>query len=177
MADRDRERDDVIIDHPNREKSGSKITKFIVFLLLVASAALLVIATVGGWEKLQGAKLVQIAYVFIYLLLAFFVLRWSRGVLPLAAALAIILLIFAAVSVPGWYARNKQGFEETALPPEALALICLILIPVQVLLIAFAMRGFQQAWNVEVERPRDGHDEHDERRDRGDGVGAVAAPA
>ena len=29
-----------------------------------------------------------------------------------------------------------------------------LVVPVQVLLIAFAMRGFQQAWNVEVERPR-----------------------
>jgi len=26
-------------------------------------------------------------------------------------------------------------------------------VPLQLLLIAFAMRGFQQAWNVEVERP------------------------
>jgi len=31
-----------------------------------------------------------------------------------------------------------------------------ILVPVQLLLIAFAMRGFQQAWNVEVERPMSG---------------------
>jgi len=28
-----------------------------------------------------------------------------------------------------------------------------LLIPLQLLLIGFAMRGFQQAWNVEVERP------------------------
>jgi hypothetical protein len=28
-------------------------------------------------------------------------------------------------------------------------------VPVQLLLIAFAMRGFQQAWNVEVERSSD----------------------
>jgi hypothetical protein len=27
----------------------------------------------------------------------------------------------------------------------------LILVPVQLLLVAFAMRGFQQQWNVEVE--------------------------
>jgi hypothetical protein len=30
-----------------------------------------------------------------------------------------------------------------------------LLVPIQILLIAFAMRGFQQAWNVEVERTRD----------------------
>jgi hypothetical protein len=29
-------------------------------------------------------------------------------------------------------------------------------VPVQIFLIAFAMRGFQQAWNVEVERYPDG---------------------
>ena len=32
------------------------------------------------------------------------------------------------------------------------------MVPLQVLLIAFAMRGFRQAWNVEVERPADDHD-------------------
>jgi len=176
MPVRDDERDDLIIDHPNREKTSSKVTKFIVTLLLVASAGLLLVATVGGWEKLQGAKLVQIAYILIYLLLAFFVLRWSRGVLPLAAALAIILLIFAAVSVPGWLARNKDGFEPTALPAEVLALICAIIIVVQVLLILGAMRGFQQAWNVEVERAPD-EPRHDERDEHGGRPGAVAAPA
>jgi hypothetical protein len=33
--------------------------------------------------------------------------------------------------------------------------VTLLLIPVQLLLIAFAMRGFQQNWNVEIERPVD----------------------
>jgi len=36
--------------------------------------------------------------------------------------------------------------------------LTLILVPVQVLLLAFAMRGFAQKWNVEVERRRDGDD-------------------
>ena len=31
-----------------------------------------------------------------------------------------------------------------------------MIVPVQIFLIAFAMRGFQQAWNVEVERYPDG---------------------
>ena len=181
MADRDRERDDVIIEHPNREKAGSKATKAVVILLLLASAGLLLVATVGGWEKLAGAKPVQIAYILIYLVLAFFVARWSRGVLPLASALAIILLIFAAVSAPGWYDRGKDGFAETLLPAEIIALLCLILVPVQILLIAFAARGFQQAWNVEVERApgdrRDRGDRGGRDDDRDENVGAVAAPA
>ena len=153
---KDRDRDDLIIEHPNREKAGSKATKAIVILLLLVSTGLLVVATVGGWEKLAGAKPVQIAYIILYLVFAFFVARWSRGVLPVASALAIILLIFAAVSAPGWYDRGKDGFEPTLLPAELIALLCLVLVPLQVLLIAFAARGFQQAWNVEVERPADG---------------------
>ena len=32
-----------------------------------------------------------------------------------------------------------------------LGLLTIIIVPVQLLLIAFAMRGFQQQWNVEVE--------------------------
>jgi hypothetical protein len=38
-------------------------------------------------------------------------------------------------------------------------------------LIAFSMRGFQQAWNVEVERTRDERDDYD----RGGGRPAPAA--
>jgi hypothetical protein len=36
-----------------------------------------------------------------------------------------------------------------------LGLITLLIAPVQVLLILFAMRGFSQGWNVEVETPID----------------------
>jgi len=84
--------------------------------------------------------------------IAFYVARWNRGVLPVAAALAIVLLIFAAVAGPGWFDRDKTGFEDPALDSGLLGLITLLIVPVQLLLIAFAMRGFQQEWNVEVER-------------------------
>ena len=87
--------------------------------------------------------------------MAFLVMRWNRGVLPLAAALAIVLLIFAAVSGPAWFDRDKAGLTDPALDEDILGLLSLILVPVQILLIAFAMRGFQQAWNVEVERSTD----------------------
>jgi hypothetical protein len=88
--------------------------------------------------------------------MAYFVLRWNRGVLPVAAALAIILLIFAAVAGPSWFDRDKTGFTEPTLNEDVLGLITFIIVPVQIFLIAFAMRGFQQAWNVEVERYPDG---------------------
>ena len=150
------EPDDVVIEHPNREKAASKATKAVVILLLLVSAALMVIVTIGGWSALEGAKIVQVAYIIIYLLMAFYVARWNRGVLPVAAALAIILLIFAAVATPEWFDRNKSGFAEPAINSDTLGLITALLVPVQVLLIAFAMRGFSQAWNVEVERRPDG---------------------
>ena len=38
-----------------------------------------------------------------------------------------------------------------------LGLLTLIIVPVQLLLLAFAMRGFSQKWNVEVERHVDDH--------------------
>jgi lysylphosphatidylglycerol synthetase-like protein (DUF2156 family) len=144
----------VRIEHPNRRKAASKVTRAIVVLLLVVSAALVLIVTVGGWDALQGAKALQIAYIVVYLVIAFFVLRWSRGVLPLAAALAIVLLIFAAVAAPAWFDRDKPGFADPALDEGVLGLVTALIVPVQLLLIAFAMSGFRQAWNVEVE-----HDE------------------
>ena len=156
MAENDDD-DDTYIDRPNRRKASSKATKAIVALLLVVSAAIMIIITLGGWGTIEGAKALQIAYILIYLLMAFLVMRWNRGVLPLAAALAIVLLIFAAVSGPAWFDRDKDGLADPTLDEDILGLLSLILVPVQILLIAFAMRGFQQAWNVEVERSSDEH--------------------
>jgi hypothetical protein len=162
----------VRIEHPNREKAASKITRVIVVLLLLISALLVAVVTVGGWDVLQGAKALQIAYIVVYVAIAFFVLRWSRGVLPLAAALAIVLLIFAAVAAPAWFDRDQPGFTDPAIDEGILGLITALLVPVQLLLIAFAMSGFRQAWNVEVERPEG--EPAPERPGRG---GAAAAPA
>ena len=145
----------VRIERPNRKKASSKVTRVIVFLLLLISAALVAIISYGGWDTLAGAKALQIAFIVVYLVLAVFVLRWSRGVLPLAAALAVILLIFAAVSAPEWFDRDQEGFTDPTLDEGVLGLLTALLVPVQLLLIAFAMSGFRQAWNVEIEH----HDE------------------
>jgi len=147
--------DEVRIEHPNREKAASRATKAVVILLLLVSAGLVAIVTIGGWDALEGAKAVQIAYIVVYLVIAFYVGRWKRGVLPVAAALAIVLLIFALVSAPGWFDRDRTGFEDPALDSGLLGLVTVLIVPVQVLLIAFAMRGFSQEWNVEVERRTD----------------------
>ena len=146
---------DVAIEHPNREKASSKATRAVVVLLLLASAFLMVVISIGAWDVLVGAKALQVIYILLYVGIAVMVVRWSRGVLPVAAALAIVLLIFALVSVPGWFERDKDGFTDPSIPSDVVGLITALIVPVQVLLIAFAMRGFHQAWNVEVERPAD----------------------
>ena len=145
--------DEVVIEHPNRERAASKLTRVVVVLLLLATAFLMIVISVGAWDVLVGAKALQVIYILLYVLIAFFVARWSRGVLPVAAALGMILMIFALVSVPGWFARAQDGFTDPAIPSNVVGLLTAIIVPLQLLLIAFAMRGFRQAWNVEVERP------------------------
>jgi hypothetical protein len=143
------------IEHPNRKTASSKITRLLVIVLLLVSAGLMVVISLGGWDAIAGAKPLQVAFILLYLVLGYFVARWSRGVLPLIAALAIVLLIFAAVSAPAWFDRSHTGFTDPALPSEVLGLITALLVPVQLLLIAASMSGFRQAWNVEVEHGPD----------------------
>jgi FtsH-binding integral membrane protein len=162
---------DTYLDRPNRRKASSKVTKAIVAILLLVSAAIMLIIWLGGKDALEGAIPLHLIYIVLYMAMAFLVMRWNRGVLPLAAALAIVLLIFAAVSGPAWFDRDKAGFTDPALGADLLGLLSLILVPLQILLIAFAMRGFSQAWNVEVERTRD-----DGEYDPG-GSGHTPAPA
>ena len=142
----------VIITHPNRGKPVVQATRATVIVLLLASAALVLIVTVGGWSVMQSAIPVQIAYVLAYLTLAFFAWRWNRGVLPVSAVLAVLLLIFALAAGPGWFARDQSGFAQPELGAGLLGVLTLLIVPLQMLLVAFAMRGFQQGWNVELER-------------------------
>ena len=141
---------------PNREKPESVTTKFVIVLLLLISAAVAGIVTITGFSLLQGGVgmgIVCIIYVLLYVLFAFMVARWSRGVLPVAAAFAILLAIFCAVGANSWFARDKSGFDSALIPVPLIGLFVLILIPLQVLLIAIAMIGFNQEWHVEEERP------------------------
>jgi uncharacterized membrane protein len=143
----------VVVTHPNREKAVVQATRATVILLLLISAGLVLVVTVSGWNVLESAVAIQIAYVVIYLTLAFFAARWNRGVLPVAAVLAVLLLIFALVAGPGWFNRDKAGFASPDyLNAGLLGVLTLLIVPVQMLLVAFAMRGFSQGWNVELER-------------------------
>jgi len=143
---------------PNREKSQSKSTKAIIAFVLLVSAALLIVITLGGWERLQSSSvgLMTLMWAGLYVLFAFLVLRWNRGILPVASAMAVVMIIFAAVAAGGWFARAKDGLSSPALPEELLGLLTIIVIPLSVLLLAVAMVGFNQAWNVEEERPTGG---------------------
>src|SRR3954466_11725094 len=164
----DQSSDDLVIYHPNREKGGSKATKAGTILLLLATAALTAIITIGGWATLEGAQVISIFFIIVFLLIAFFVARWNRGVLPLASAFAIVLLVFAAIAAQGWFDRDSPGFDNPGLPPSLIGLLTLILIPVSVVLIIFAMRGFAQKWNVEIEMTQD---EYNRRRRSSNGNG------
>ena len=99
--------------------------------------------------------MVSVAYGIIYLTIAYFVGRWSRGTLPVASGLAVLLLVVAAIAGPAWFDRDASGYEESSIPAGLLGLLTILIVPVQFLLILFAMRGFSQQWNVEVEVARD----------------------
>lgn len=165
--------EDLVIHHPNREKGGSKATKAGTILLLLASAGLTAIITIGGWGTLEGAQPISIFFILVFLLIGFFVARWNRGVLPLAAAFAIVLLVFAAIAAQGWFDRDASGYDNPGLPPGLLGLLTLVLIPVEFLLIVFAMRGFSQRWNVEIEMTRE---EYDRKHRNGGGQGGYQQP-
>jgi hypothetical protein len=138
---------------PNREKGEAKSARALVVFLLLVTAALTFVIIIGGWTRLEGVKALTIVYAALYVLFAFLVVRWNRGVLPVASALAIILAIFAGIAAPAWFDRAKDGLSDPALPPDLLGILCLLLVPLQVILIAVAMVAFNQDWHVEEERP------------------------
>jgi uncharacterized membrane protein len=141
----------VIVTHPNRDKPVVQATRATVIVLLLVSAGLVLIVTIGGWSVLQSAVPIQIAFIAIYVTLAVLAVRWNRGALPIAAVLGVLVGIFALVAGPSWFARDKSGFVQPALNAGLLGLLTLLIVPVQILLVAFAMRGFSQGWNVELE--------------------------
>lgn len=149
---------------PNRAKAETKTTRVIVALVLLISAGLIALIVIGGWQRLESKSvgIITLIWAGLYVLFAFLVLRWNRGVLPVAAALAIIMAIFAAISAPAWFDRDKPGLSGPALPDDLLGLLCLVMIPAQLLLVAVAMVGFNQEWHVEEERPVGGYHPGDE---------------
>jgi hypothetical protein len=146
---------ETVLVHPNQAKARSKATKTAIVLLLVVSSVLAVVVTAGGWNRLAGAKVALVFFIAVYLVMAYYVARWSRGTLALAAALGLLFLVFTVVAAPGWFARSKEGFDDPLLPAQILGLLVVILVPLQLLLVVFSLRGFNQKWNIEVAVPRE----------------------
>jgi hypothetical protein len=144
----------VEITHPNRDKPVVRATRATVVVLLLVSVVLLLIVSIGGQEGMEASVLpVQYFFILTYLLIAYLAVRWSRGSLPVGSALAVLLSIFALVGGTYWFDRNHGYFASNTLNPTLLGVLTFAIIPVQILLIVFAMRGFSQGWNVELERP------------------------
>ncbi len=134
-----------------------------VILTLIASCALVLAVTFGGWSELEGMIIVNVAWCAAYLAIAYYVSRWKRGLLPIAAALALLLGAIALIAGTGafgtsWFDRAREGFAAAHSPfggrgldANTLGVLTLLIAPVQVLLIVVAMRGFAQGWNVELE--------------------------
>jgi hypothetical protein len=141
---------------PNREKAGSITTKFVIALLLLATAALAALITICGWSLLKGGSgmgIVCAIYAILYTFFAFLVARWNRGILPVAAALSTILAIFCAVGADSWFAREKAGFNEAVLSSALIGTLVIILGLLQIVVVIAAFYGFSQEWHVEEERP------------------------
>ena len=156
-----------VVVYPNRDKASSKLTKLIVAILLIVSVVLMLVVTFGAWSKLQGLKPVNIIWAALYVIVAIYIMRWNRGLLPIAAAFAILLLILAVIAGTGasgtsWFDRNHIGYGSAnwlwggkGLSPDVIGTITLLLAPVQAALIVAAMVGFSQGWNVELEVPEE----------------------
>jgi lysylphosphatidylglycerol synthetase-like protein (DUF2156 family) len=157
-----------VVVYPNRDKAASKTTKLVVALIMLVSVALMLILTIGGWSEFQGLKGINLIVCALYCVLAFYIFtRWARGLLPIAAMFGILLLMLAVVAGTGlagtsWFNRSHFGFAPSkslfgskGITPDLLGLLTVLLIPVQILLIVFAMIGFRQGWGVEKEVPKD----------------------
>jgi hypothetical protein len=142
--------------HPNREKADVIATRVAIAFLMLATAVVALLITIGGFSLLSGGGgmgVVCLIFAALYALFAYLVTRWSRGILPVAASLSMILAIFCAVGADSWFARDKAGFDEALIPVPLIGLLVIILVLLQILLIAACFYGFSQDWHVEEERP------------------------
>lgn len=140
---------------PNREKGQSVTTKFVLVLLLWATAGLAILVAITGFSLMSGGAgmgIMSLIYGLLYAFFGFLVLRWNRGILPVAAALSIILAILCAVGADSWFARDKTGFEDGLIPTPVIGLLVVILALLQIIVIVVSLYAFNQEWQVEEER-------------------------
>jgi hypothetical protein len=142
--------------HPNREKADVVATKFVIALLMLATAVLAGIVTIAGFSLMNGGGAmgaVCLIFTILYAFFSFLVVRWSRGILPVAASLSTILAIFCAVGANSWFARDKAGFDGALISVSLIGVLVLIMLLVQIVLVVACFYGFSQDWHVEEERP------------------------
>lgn len=151
-----------VIVHPNRELRSSHVAKAVVVGILLASVALILAITIGGWSQLDGMTPVSFAWCIAYVAIAYYGWRWARGVLPIAAAMAVLLLVPALVSLTGFYGTTwsehaTAGYGQIhtlfggSVSPQLLTLATIVLIAVQLALIAACVGAFRQCWHLELE--------------------------
>lgn len=165
--------------HPNRDRTICKLTRIFVVIVLLISVALMLAVTVGAWSKLEGMTPVNFIWCAIYLVMAFFIARWARGLLPIAGVLGLLLLAIALIASAGfggtsWFDRSNSSYAAAhalggghGLGSATIGTLVLLLVPVEVVLILVAIAGFAQGWNVELEVP----DEEAAARRRSRGAG------
>ncbi|MFY9488758.1 MAG: hypothetical protein WAP35_08720 [Solirubrobacterales bacterium] len=139
------------VRHPNRDLPESHTARLGTIALLALTIVMLIVVAIGGWDTLVGAKGLHLTFIVVYGIFIAYVVRWNRGVLPVVAAVAVMLGAFALVAGPDWFARDKTGYTDPTLPESILGIVTLALIPVQMLLVVVSMWGFSQKWNVEIE--------------------------
>lgn len=159
----------VELEYPNRDKTSSKVMRLVVVLALLVSSVLIAIVCVRGWDLMQSAKVLNVVFVALNVVFVVQVLRWSRGVLPMAAGMAAFIAIFSGVSIRSWYERDAAGYKDAALSADLGFLTTLVFI-MQLVVIAVTIYAFTQNWQTEVERPAE-----EPRRDGSRTRGALPA--
>jgi len=154
-----------VVSYPNRDTPSSRAARAGVILALIASVALIAVITVGGWSELAGLEALNFIWCGAYLLIAFYVYRWARGPLPIAVALACLMLAISLIAGTGaagtsWFDRSHAGyapprsmFGGAELSADLIGVLTLLIAPVQLALAVLAAHAFTQAWNVEVDVP------------------------
>ena len=140
-----------VIEHPNRAKGASQAMRAVVVVVLILSALLIAVITFGGWSALAGMKPICVVWIILDLAFAYFVAKWSRGVLPVIATLAMMMGVFGMIATPAWVNREGFGYAQPALSSSVLASLTAILVALQLLVIIASLYAFRQQWNVEVE--------------------------
>jgi hypothetical protein len=149
----------------------------VLVLLLAATSAIAFLITITGFSLMTGGSgmsVVCLIFAALYAFFAFLVFRWNRGILPVTAALSMILAIFCAVGADSWFARDKSGFEEALVPVPLIGLLVVILAILQLIVVAVSLYAFNQNWHVEEERPIGSGEDYGAGANPDDGVPAPA---